>query len=1209
MSAPAVRVGIALSLCALPVASAQGLSVPVDRSATSGAIAGRVCHDDNGDGVCQAGEPGVPGLRLVMETGQQALTDPEGRYHLAAVAARFDDALQGGVALSGRHRLKVDGRGLRPGAKVVPEAVTLEVPSSGLVLQNFAVQEPVATASELRPAWREAPPAASVSKEGEIAFQLSGRASPRDVVTVAGVPVQTSADGTWRAQVGLRPGGNDVSIEVASKDGAVRLFTQHIDVVRRAGGVLVIPREPRPTARLQLPGSDESPASSGTARVRVEGPKGTVIGHPGGELVVGEGGAVDVPVELLPGQNLLPLRIQRPGEPVREAQVRVEARARPFVVALLDAEVGQGLSRSAGGLRLIGRGAAHAELPLGRWSLLGELDLRDQDLRDARSFGIGVLAAPRDVLALERALDPERTPYVWADESTSVAPNEAGGRVRLELSHPDFGGVGFGTLRARFADGEIGRYHRELFGAWARVHTPASAPVQVAAEAFASNGAADPATGLVALPAHAEFTSTGGSLFYLPHGFVSRGSERVRIVTRDGLTGVPIAERHLTRGVDYEIDADSGRIVLGQPLAFAAAPPRLATSWPTEGAEPVLVVDYEYVDLAAPNRAAAGGEASAHLGPVTLRAGGVSEGAGLERYRLVRGGAAVRLFGLTLSAEAAQSAGRAHAPKDVAVSPNGGLEFLTPYDETAAWTGPDSSGWALSVRLAGDTFAGGHVDASWRRRTPEFSDETFDARGPLTQLSATVEQPLGPVVVGFVADDRTVVDPRDPFGRDEVGARTLGGYVGYRGEVLQAQLEAKDAQLVLDPQAGAPDRVEGARTSVGASLRYRVAPGFWIAAGHRQAISTRGAGPGAFDDTFTSAGVDLALNERTQLGVRGGWGPRTGPLAWATGQYTSGGDTFYGSYSVDVDGPDFGEHRVVSGARTRLSDGTTVFVEDVGAHDATSVRIARAVGVSSELAPGLSLSARYERGARSPIDVLAPLRRDAGGVSVSFVRDRLRLYGRAETRFERGHEVLTPLSAPEVDRIQQLASAAATFAVLDNLHFGGRLNWSTTHERQHLIARLVEASAGLTWRSDPLMVVLHYGIERELSPLRADLGEQVAQRVSVMPSLKLGDRFAIAAGAHAGWFKEAAAEGMVLSASLRPSVRVVGGLEVAAELARRSSAPDGGRLDALRGEVGYRFGEELMLAGGYTLYGFSGLGLTPDDGDAQRVYVRAEAAW
>jgi hypothetical protein len=141
------------------------------------------------------------------------------------------------------------------------------------------------------------------------------------------------------------------------------------------------------------------------------------------------------------------------------------------------------------------------------------------------------------------------------------------------------------------------------------------------------------------------------------------------------------------------------------------------------------------------------------------------------------------------------------------------------------------------------------------------------------------------------------------------------------------------------------------------------------------------------------------------------------------------------------------------------------------------------------------------------------------------------------------------------------------------------------------------------------MVVLHYGVERQRGPLWRGPAERFLRRASLMPSVHFGDRLALAAGAHLGWSTVDGTSALIVSGSLRPSVRVIGGVEVAAEVARRSSAPDGGELNAVRGEVGYRFGPDLMLAAGYSVLGFTGLGLAPADSEQDRLYLRGEAAW
>jgi hypothetical protein len=252
------------------------------------------------------------------------------------------------------------------------------------------------------------------------------------------------------------------------------------------------------------------------------------------------------------------------------------------------------------------------------------------------------------------------------------------------------------------------------------------------------------------------------------------------------------------------------------------------------------------------------------------------------------------------------------------------------------------------------------------------------------------------------------------------------------------------------------------------------------------------------------------------------------------------------------------------------------------------------VGVSQQVGTALQLEARYERGARDPIGAPSALMRDAAGVSATFIQPWLRLFGRAELRLDH---------AAPVTLQQHLLSAAAEADLPLGLQLSGRVNWSDTSRSGAKVAGFVEGTSSLAYRADAWMAVLRYSYTRE-QPVGG--AERVYSIASLVPALRVADRVTLWGGLHAGWSSAAENPGTVLSASLRPAVQVVGGLELSAEVAWRSSAPDAGQLTALRGEAGWRFDDRTYVGAGYTVLGFTGTGVTPENGD--RLYVRAELA-
>ncbi len=154
-----------------------------------GTIRGKVFCDDDGDGWQDAGEQGLPGVRMVVDTGQWTDSDVTGKAHFSAIPA-------------GMHLVKLDERTLPPGT--VPEKVRETFYMSPGLPAEISFGAKCVFSSEDKPevVVNEAAYAPGEG-EGPVKHHLEGQASPAKL-TVDGVAVDVQ-----RADLGVGVEGED----------------------------------------------------------------------------------------------------------------------------------------------------------------------------------------------------------------------------------------------------------------------------------------------------------------------------------------------------------------------------------------------------------------------------------------------------------------------------------------------------------------------------------------------------------------------------------------------------------------------------------------------------------------------------------------------------------------------------------------------------------------------------------------------------------------------------------------------------------------------------------------------------------------------------------------------------------------------------------------------------------------------------------------
>ncbi len=232
-----------------------------------------------------------------------------------------------------------------------------------------------------------------------------------------------------------------------------------------------------------------------------------------------------------------------------------------------------------------GRIAMYAKGKLSdKYTLTTSLDSREEPLSELFSN-----FHKKDPSSILRRLDSEDYYPTFGDDSTLYEDAPTQGKFYIKVEDEKSHAL-WGNFKLNLTENELAVINRGLYGGHARFQS----------EDFTLNGerktridmfAAEPGT----IPSYEEFRGTGGSLYYLKHRDITRGSEQIRIEVRDKDSGIVLSSTPMLSGQDYEIDELQGIILLTQPLASTATGNDLVYSSSLSGHPVSLVVNYEYV--------------------------------------------------------------------------------------------------------------------------------------------------------------------------------------------------------------------------------------------------------------------------------------------------------------------------------------------------------------------------------------------------------------------------------------------------------------------------------------------------------------------------------------------------------------------------------------------------------------------------------------
>ena len=657
------------------------------------------------------------------------------------------------------------------------------------------------------------------------------------------------------------------------------------------------------------------------------------------------------------------------------------------------------------------------------WHLTTSADTREGPVRDLFS---NFLDKTPD--SLFRRIDPDFHYPTFGDDGSVEETAPTLGKFYLKASRGENYAM-WGNFKVGYLGNEIAQVDRGLYGA--NAHYVSQATTSFGERKAGADGfAAQPGT----VPSFEELRGTGGSLYYLHHQDILTGSERVRIEIRDKDSHIVTGSVDLRPGIDYDIDYLQGRLLLSEPLSSTAADNLLVRTSGLSGDEAFLVARYEYTpglgDLSAMST---GGQGHYWFGDhVRL---GLTANSNHEEDVDSRLGAADLTLRKSTDSWLKVQGGRSEGLVSGSLQSNdGGFGF----------TGADPA-----------SFAGATADAYRADASVGFGDFFKGGKGRLTLYSQNRD-------AGYSAPDQTTLKTTEQYGgtfRIPVTKRLTLAAKGdqstedqgleHRAMELDAGYKMTDKWSLStgvredrreDRSPVVPlTQEQGERTD--AVVQVAFDPGTtWRAYGFGQ--DTLSADAGRQDNGRFGAGGSYRLTKRFKLDGEAsdgnlGAGGRLGTSFLATER-----TNLYLNYLLENDRTDGGvpvrQSSVVSGVKQRLSDASSVYVEERHQDVGSQSGLTHAAGVNLVEKERWSLGASAEVGTLVDAQTSAQTDRKAAGIHLGYNRSSLQLTSAVEYRRDDTEQPDTT----QVERSAWLFRNSVKYQLTPDWRLVGKLNHS-----------------------------------------------------------------------------------------------------------------------------------------------------------------------
>jgi len=645
----------------------------------------------------------------------------------------------------------------------------------------------------------------------------------------------------------------------------------------------------------------------------------------------------------------------------------------------------------------------------------------------------------------ERVEDDTKYYPTYGDESYLKREVNTQGKLYLNVDY-DKSSYLWGNYNTGLTATEFSQYNRSLYGAKADFRTRSTTTYgedRLNLVGFA----AEPK----ALSSHDEFLGTGGSLYFLKHGDIVEGSDKVAVKLVNKTTNITEDIIYLQEGRDYEISSYQGRIILKRPLSDISSDSfgTIIKNNPRDGFENYLVVDYEYIpdDSESLDNLTFGGRAKGWLNDnIGVGATYVNEEKDTYDYEMKGADLTLRASeGTYITTEFSRSEGTQVDSNFVSL--DGGLNFSkieNPNRDSETGDAFRVSGVLSLYDINQNLFSpyGNDIRAWYQNKDAEYSyasqddDLSWESYGTEIRLRPTHRLQLKARYT--YSEEKDILDQTVT---DSEEIQVQGEYA--LTDNLTVGLEAKHIQELENNELGKGDLV-------GAMAEYEIVDGTKV---YTKAQTTVNSNDEYDDNDLYTIGGETRITEKLRLAAEGSTGDR-GHSADATLDYSlnDSSDIYVGYVIEEMD--DDNKNNIVFGQRSSLSDKVDIYQENQFVDENNGKGRTDSYGIDYEVKEDYKVGMAFQMGKLKKDDEDTERRAISVYQRVEFPRTVVK--NKIEYRQDKGNEKIH----------QYITTNSFRYKWTDEYTLVGKLNYSrtdndTTDKKE---AEFTEAHIGVAYR-------------------------------------------------------------------------------------------------------------------------------------------------